>query len=118
MRQTTTQTVTTYVKRRTKQLPLQELKPADQAYQRLVHDEQAVIEAAERAARQEIVTNQQQRQAQAQQSAVKAEQTLRQSHAYQCYLQQLAAIIVMRPERPMAKQQFEKSRHQRPNALW
>lgn len=108
LRQTTTQTVTTYLKRRTKQLPLQELKPAEQIYQRLVHDEQAVIEAAERAARQAIVTNQQQRQAQAQQSAVKAEQTLRQSHAYQRYLQQLAAIIVMRPERPMAKQQFEK----------
>ncbi|MCE2137614.1 hypothetical protein GRC92_10970, partial [Streptococcus thermophilus] len=51
LRQTTTQTVTTYLKRRTKQLPLQELKPAEQTYQRLVHDEQTVIEAAERAAR-------------------------------------------------------------------
>ncbi len=107
LRQTTTQTVTTYLRHKTKQLPLQELKPAEQTYRRLAQAEQDAITTAEEAARAQLLKNQQQRQQQAAQTAEQAEQDLRQSSAYRHYLQQLAAIIVTRPDRATAKQRFE-----------
>ncbi|CAJ1224756.1 hypothetical protein [Lactiplantibacillus xiangfangensis] len=108
LRQTTTDTVTTYLRRRTTKLPLRELRPAEQTYQRLAADEQAVVAAEKHAAQQRLVQDQQQRQIDAQQSVNAAEQKLRNSRAYRRYLSQLAAIIVTRPERPEAKQRFEK----------
>lgn len=107
LRQTTTQTVTTYLKRRTQRVPLRELKPAAQTYQQLVQTEQQARAAVEKAANQQIERAQQQQQRQAQEQAATAEQNLRASRPYQQYLHRLAAIIVTRPERATAKQRFD-----------
>jgi len=108
LRHTTTQTVTTYLKRRTTKLPLTQLKPAEQTYRQLVASEQTAIQATKQAAQQQIEKTQEQQQQRAQETAVTAEQELRQSRIYRHYLAKLAGIIVTRPDRQQAKQQFEK----------
>lgn len=107
LRQSTTQTVTTYLKRRTTTLPLGELRPAEQTYQDLIQRATDAV-TAEKQARQVRATRvQRQRQQQAEQTAATAEQQLRTSPAYRQYLRQLAGIIVTRPDRSAAKQQFD-----------
>ncbi|WP_225422772.1 hypothetical protein [Lactiplantibacillus garii] len=108
LRRATTLTVTTYLKQRTTELPLRALKPAQRTYQQLLADERATLDAAQRAAQRQIEHDQQQRAVAAQRSAITAEQQLRTSRPYRRYLRQLAAIIVTRPERSVAKQQFER----------
>jgi len=107
VRQTTSQTVTTYLKHRTKILPLTALKPTLKTYDDLVQLEADTIKAEEAAEAEKVVVAQQHARATAQQVAQADEQDLRQSQAYRQYLRQLAGIIVQRPTRVVAKQMFD-----------
>lgn len=107
LRQTTTTTVTTYLRRKTNRVPLEELRPAEQTYQRLLADERAENQAAQLAVQRQRAAEQQRQRLEAKQSAVAAEQDLRTGRPYRRYLRQLAAIIVTRPERGRAKERFE-----------
>ncbi|BDZ29657.1 hypothetical protein RA086_00595 [Lactiplantibacillus sp. WILCCON 0030] len=106
VRHETSQTVTTYLKRRTQTLPLTALAPNLKRYTELVALETATVTAQQAAQAAKKVATQRQQRETAQQVAQSAEQDLRQSQAYRQYLRQLAGIIVQRPTRPAAKQQF------------
>jgi len=108
VRTATSTTVTTYLSHRSTQLPLAELQPTLRTYDHLVTQEHQVIADRLAATEAQRQLAQQQAQATAQQAAVQAETDLRHSQPYQRYLKRLAAIIVARPTRDSAKQQFSK----------
>ncbi|WP_318767384.1 hypothetical protein [Lactiplantibacillus carotarum] len=107
LRQTTTQTVTTYLKRKNAALPVADLQPAERTYQQLVTSERNVLNAAKRAAEAKLDAETRQRQARATATAQAAATDLRQSRAYRHYLHRLAAIIVVGPTRLVAKAHFD-----------
>ncbi|AVK64188.1 hypothetical protein C5Z26_08715 [Lactobacillus sp. CBA3606] len=108
LRTMTSQTVTTYLKRRTTTLPLLALKPALKDYDQLVQLEaktvatQAVVKEAQ------AVATQQQRTKAVQRTVQSAVEKLKTSPLYRQYLHQLAVIIVSRPDRATAKTLFSK----------
>ncbi|MFC6164895.1 hypothetical protein ACFP3T_09465 [Lactiplantibacillus dongliensis] len=108
VRTDTSTTVTTYLRRKTAELPLLALKPTLRTYDQLVVQEKQAIADRVAATKKQHQLAQQQAQQSAQQAAVKAETDLRQSQPYQHYLKRLAAIIVERPARNTAKGQFSK----------
>lgn len=106
VRQQTSQTVTTYLKRKTKQLPLHELQPSLTTYQALVQAEADAIAAKQAAKIEQQTAVQHHRQQTAQQAVQSAANELRTSPAYRQYLRRLADIIVTRPDRAAAKSAF------------
>lgn len=107
VRRETSQTVTTYLKRRSKTLPLIALKPTLKSYTDLVQLETETIAAQQLAQQQKDASVQQQARVTAEKVASADEQDLRQSQAYRQYLRQLAGILVRRPTRSVAKQLFD-----------
>lgn len=110
LRQTTTATVTSYLKRRAAVLPLTTLRPAEQRYQQL-----AALNDQRRQDQQRQVVEQREREQQQQRGTAKARaasaaHAFQHSQPYRTYLQRLAAIIVTRPNREQAKQAFAKVR--------
>ncbi|MFC6182383.1 hypothetical protein [Lactiplantibacillus daowaiensis] len=103
---TTNTTVTTYLRRRTTALPLTELRPTLTTYDQLVAQEKQVIADRVATTKAQAQAAQTQVRQAAQTAAVNAEQQLRTSPAYQRYLRQLATIIVLRPERSLAREKF------------
>ncbi|VDG22821.1 hypothetical protein [Lactiplantibacillus mudanjiangensis] len=107
--QTHTQTtVTTYLRRRTSQLPLTELKPSLTTYDQLVDREKQTIADRIAATKAQVEQAHEQAQQAAQTAAVTAEHALRTSATYRRYLSQLAHVIVRRPDRQVARDEFSK----------
>jgi len=107
VRRETHQTVTTYLKHRTKRLPLSDLTLTVKRYETLVQLETESINAQQAAQAEQTAKAQHQARTRAQQVAAADEQNLRQSQAYRQYLRQLAGILVQCPTRTVAKQLFD-----------